>query len=111
MLSAGKMQESLQYNLLAVKAKPEDALAHAQLGQSYFFLGRLDMAEVELKKAKALDPAHFSYPQLVLAEIYARQQNPSSAVMELEEFLKLHPDSDRAPSLRTLIQKLQGKID
>jgi len=109
LLSAGKVQEALEYNLLAVKARPDDALAHAQLGQSYFFLGRLDMAEVELKKSKALDPAHFSYPQLVLAEIYARQQNPASAIMELEEFLKLHPDSDRAPVLRTLIQKLRGK--
>jgi tetratricopeptide (TPR) repeat protein len=111
LLTSGKVQESLQYNLLAVKAKPEDALARAQLGQSYFYLGQFDMAEVELKKAKALDPAHFSYPQLVLAEIYLRQQNPSSAVMELEEFLRFHPDSDRAPRLRTIIQNLRGKVN
>jgi Flp pilus assembly protein TadD len=111
LLSIGRMQESLQYNLLAVKARPEDALAHAQLGQSHFFLGQFDMAEVELKKAKALDPAHFSYPQLVLAEIYAQKQNPSSAIVELEEFLKLHPDSERAPGLRILIQKLRGKVN
>jgi len=110
LLSTGKVQESLEYNLLAVKARPDDALAHAQLGQSYFFLGRLDMAEVELKKSKALDPAHFSYPQLVLAELYVQQQKPSLAVMELEEFLKLHPDSDRAPKLRILLEKLRGKV-
>ena len=111
LLSAGKVQESLQYNLLAIKAKPEDALARSQLGQTYFFLGKLDMAEAELRKAKTLDPAHFSYPQLLLAEIYARQQDPSSAARELEEFLKFHPDSDRAPRLRAVIQNLRGKVN
>ncbi len=109
LLSAGKVEESLQYNLLAVKAKPGDALGHAQLGQSHFYLGRLDLAEVELKKAKALDPAHFSYPQLVLAEIYMRGQNRPAAILELEEFLRLHPDAARAPALRTLIDELRGK--
>jgi len=109
LLSAGKVQESLEYNLLAVKAKPEDALGRSQLGQSYFYLGQLDGAEAELKKAKALDPAHFSYPQLILAEIYLRRQNPAAAAMELEEFLRFHPDSDRAPKLRAIIQNLRGK--
>jgi len=109
LLSAGKVQESLKYNLLAVQAKPDDALAHSQLGQSHFYLGRLDLAEVELKKAKALDPAHFSHPQLVLAEIYVRRQNASAAIVELEEFLKLHPDSVRAPALRLLINRLRDK--
>jgi len=109
LLSAGKIQEALEYNLRAVKAKPADALAHAQLGQSYLLLGRFDLAEVELKKSKALDPAHFSFPQLVLAELYLRQQNAASAIEELGEFLKLHPDSDRAPNLCILLEKLRGK--
>lgn len=109
LLSEGRFAESLEYNLLAVKARPEDALARSQLGQSYFFLNELDKAEVELKKAKSLDPAHFSFPQLVLAEIYARMQNPGSALRELEEFLRLHPDSDRAAAVRNAIQKLRGK--
>ncbi len=109
LLSAGRVQESLEYNQRATRARPDDALAHAQLGQSYFQLGRLDLAAGELKKAKALDPAHFSYPQLVLAEIYMRQQDTSSAITEIEEFLKLHPDSNRAPNLKILLEKLRGK--
>jgi tetratricopeptide (TPR) repeat protein len=109
LLSGGKIEESLTQNLLAVKARPDDALAHSQLGQSYFYLGQTDLAETELKKATALDPAHFSYPQLVLAEVYLRKENPGLAIQELEQFLKLHPDSDRAPNIRKVLQQLRGK--
>ena len=109
LISMGKVQESLAYNQLAAKTMPEDPLARAQLGQSYFFLDQLEAAEGELRKAKTLDPGHFSGPQLVLAEIYRRKQDPARAVLELEEFLKLHPDSSRAAELRNTIRKLQGK--
>jgi tetratricopeptide (TPR) repeat protein len=109
LLSGRKVQESLKYNLLAVQARPEDALAHSQLGQSHFLLGQLDLAEVELRKAVSLDPSHFSYPQLILAQIYMLKQNPAMAIQELEEFLKLHPDSDRTPNLLKAIQELRGK--
>jgi Tfp pilus assembly protein PilF len=109
LLSGGKTQESLKYNLLAVRARPADALGRSQLGQSYMYLGQLDLAEVELKKAKALDPGHFSFPQLVLAEIYARRQDFSRAALEVEEFIKLHPDSDRTPALRKILEQLRGK--
>jgi Tfp pilus assembly protein PilF len=109
LLSEGKWQESLSYNLLAVQARPDDALGQAQLGQSYFAVGQLDAAEVALKNAKALDPGHFSYPQLVLARIYLQKQNPERVILEMEEFLKLHPDSDRASAIRKALQELRGK--
>lgn len=109
LLSAGKWQESLSYNLRAVEARPDDALGQSQLGQSYFAAGQLDAAEVALKNAKALDPAHFSYPQLVLASIYLQKRNPALAILEMEEFLKLHPDSDQAPAIRKALKELRGK--
>jgi tetratricopeptide (TPR) repeat protein len=110
LISEGKLQESLDYNLRAVEARPDDALAHSQLGQSYFSLGQPDAAEVELKRAKALDAGHFSLPQLVLAEIYLRKRNPGAAIKEMEEFLKLHPDSDRVPIIRKQLQDLKKMV-
>jgi tetratricopeptide (TPR) repeat protein len=110
LLSGGKIEAALPFNLRAVRARPEDALAHAQLGQNYFYLGQLDPSEVELKKAKALDPGHFSFPQLILAQLYMMKQKPVLAVEELEEFLKLHPDSERADRIRKTIQDLRGKF-
>jgi tetratricopeptide (TPR) repeat protein len=104
LLSLEKYEESLPINARAVKEKPGDALAQSQLGQSYFFLGQLDNAENHLKKAKSLDPSHFSHPQLVLMKIYSLKKQEPEAVMELEEFLRLHPDSNIALQIREQVE-------
>ncbi len=106
LMAQNKVEESLAVNLEAVKARPGDALAHSQLGSSYFFLGRLDEAEIQLKEAKAIDPGHFSYPQLVLVGIYTRRNQPEAAAAEIREFIKLHPDSEWTPKLRKALETL-----
>jgi outer membrane protein assembly factor BamD (BamD/ComL family) len=87
---------------------PVDALAQAQLGMSYFYLGQLDAAEKHLKQAKSLEPGHFSHPQLFLMQIYAKRNRTPEAILEMEEFLKLHPDSAKAPRIRELLQKVRA---
>lgn len=109
LLSQGKREEALSVNLRAVRARPADALAHSQLGQSYFFLDRLEEAEKHLKRAKELDPAHFSLPQLVLAEIYRRRNQREAMARELEEFLALHPDSELAPQVRKTLDEVGAR--
>jgi tetratricopeptide (TPR) repeat protein len=104
LLSAGRIDESLPINLKAVRARPDDALAHVQLGRSYFELGQLDKAEEQLREAKALDPAHFSLPQLTLIQIYERKQDHVAVVREIEDFLKQHPDSTMAPAMRKVLE-------
>jgi tetratricopeptide (TPR) repeat protein len=108
LLSQGKDRDSLTINQQAVKIKPDDALAQSQLGQSYFYLGQLDEAERHLKQAKSLDPAHFSFPQLVLAQIYARLQNLPALADEMKEFLRLHPDAKQAPEIRKSLEKVRA---
>ncbi len=108
LLSQGKIEESLEINLQAVRARPDDTLGQAQLGQSYYYLGRFDEAAKHLSQAKQLDPSHFSYPQLVLAEIYRRQGRHPAFISELEEFLEFHPDSKEAPEIRNLLQKARA---
>jgi tetratricopeptide (TPR) repeat protein len=100
----------LEINQRAVRARPDDALGQSQLGQSYYFLGRLDEAEKHLKEAKAIDPSHFSFPQLVLAELYQRRGNYPALVGELEEFLRLHPDSEEAPAVRTSLERVRARL-
>ena len=108
LLSLRRYEDSLTVNLQAVKARPNDALAQSQLGQSYFYLGQPEEAEVHLKQAKALDPAHFSFPQIVLAAIYRKRGNYVAAIKELEEFLSLHPDSTRAPYARQELDAIRA---
>lgn len=110
LLAQKKLEESLEYNRMAVEMQPDDALAFSQLGQNYYFLNETDKAESALKKAKILDPAHFSFPQLVLASIYYRRRNFKAVISELEEFLTLHPDAPSAPQVRKMLDKTRASM-
>ncbi len=107
LLSLNRYQEALKYNEFAVSQRPDDALANSQMGLNYFFLGDDDKALEYLRTAKRIDPAHFSHPQLVLAQIYARRGDPKSAAGELRDFLARHPDASNADSVRAWLEKLR----
>ena len=109
LLSLRRFEEALKYNQYAAGERPDDALANSQLGQNHFFLGDFDKALKYLQEAKRLDPAHFSQPQLVLAEIYQRRGDRAQAIAELEDFLARHPDSRNAEAARRWLEQLRGK--
>jgi tetratricopeptide (TPR) repeat protein len=102
-----KLDEAADYNLQAVLTRPNDALANSQLGQTYFGLARMDLAEKYLERARQIDPAHFSHPQLLLAEIHLRRGERREAAAVLEEFLKYHPDWPQAAKMRQTIAELR----
>jgi tetratricopeptide (TPR) repeat protein len=108
LLNLGRPREALLYNQRAVSRRPNDALANSQLGLSYFDLNDAEQAEHYLKMAIQLDPAHFSHPQLVLADIYVRRGDRAAAVETLRGFLKQHPDSPETPGVRERIAELSG---
>ena len=103
-----KLDEALKYNVFAVLARPNDALANSQLGLTYFHLRRPDLAEKYLVETVRLDPAHFSYPQLVLAEIHVRRGERAKAADDLEDFLRRHPDWHAATRMREAIRSLRA---
>jgi tetratricopeptide (TPR) repeat protein len=111
LLSLGKLAESLELNQRAVEMQPSDPLAHSQLGQCAFAMGDLVAAETSLTRAKSLDPVHFSYPQLVLAEICRLRNDLACVVRELEDFLRHHPDYPESETLRAIIRDVQEKLD
>ena len=106
LLTERKNEEALPYNLKAAMSRPHDALANAQLGMNYFALGNLDQSEKYLQMAKRIDPAHFSHPQLTLAQIYLRRHQRAKAVEELRDFLRRHPDSPQAVTVRDELLQL-----
>jgi tetratricopeptide (TPR) repeat protein len=109
LLTLGKLDEALQFNLYAVLSRPQDALANSQLGMTYFAVNNLDLAEKYLEIAKRLDPAHFSHPQMTLAEIHLRRHQPAAAADELEDFLRRHPDWPQAANIRLAVAKLRNE--
>jgi Tfp pilus assembly protein PilF len=108
LLTLGKLDEAMRFNADCVLAKPKDALANSQLGLTYFGKGDLALAERYLLEARRLDPAHFSHPQLALAQIYQRQGKNEAAVREIEDLLRRHPDHPQSAELRQAAMKLRA---
>lgn len=107
LLNLQRPQEALEYNKFAVKARPNDALANSQLGLTYYRLGQMQLAEQYLSTAERLDPSHFSHPQLLLAEIYARRGDKAATLRELNDFVSRFPDSEAAAELRKRLAAVQ----
>ncbi len=107
LLSEGKMDEALQYNAQAVLSRPNDALANSQLGLTYFAIGSLELGQKYLEIARHIDPAHFSYPQLALAQIHLKRNERAAAAEEFHDFLRRHPDAPEAVRVRESLAKLE----
>lgn len=104
LVTVNRPRDALGYNAMAVQMRDNDALAHSQLGMTYFELGDLDRAAKELDRARRLDPAHFSHPQLLLVEIYLRRGERDQAKAAADEFLHYHPDWPEAAKLRNAVK-------
>ena len=107
LLSEGKMDQALAYNSQAVFSRPHDALANSQLGLTYFATGSLDLGQKYLEIARRIDPAHFSYPQLALAQIHLKRNERAAAAEEFHDFLRRHPDAPQAAWVRESLAKLE----
>jgi tetratricopeptide (TPR) repeat protein len=107
LLNLNKLDEALVRNQRAVLTRPNEPLANSQLGMTYFAAGDLDLAVKYLEIARHLDAAHFSHPQLTLAEIHLRRGDNAAAATDLEDFLSHHPDYPTAARIRETIEKLR----
>jgi len=107
LVTVHKLDEALDYNVRAVLTRPSDALANSQLGMVYFELGQFDQAAKYLERARQIDPAHFSHPQLFLAEIHLRRGEKPEAAQVMEDFLNHHPDYPQAAKMRQTIEDLR----
>jgi Tfp pilus assembly protein PilF len=107
LVTVHKLDEALEVNVHAMLTRPNDALANSQLGMTYFELGQFDSAVKYLERAWKLDPAHFSHPQLFLAEIHLRRGHKHEAATVLEDFLQHHPDYPQAETMRRNIDELR----
>lgn len=108
MVSLHKLDEAMDYNLKAVLQRPNDALANAQLGLTYFMLRRYDLASKYLERTREIDPANMTYPQLLLFQIHVRRGERGAAASDLEDFLARHPDWPQAVKVRETIAGLRA---
>jgi tetratricopeptide (TPR) repeat protein len=103
LINLRKLDEALELNVHAVLVRPGDALANSQLGMTYFEVGNFDAALKYLERARKIDPAHFSHPQIYLAEIHLRRGETRLAADALEDYATHHPDDPAVPKMREKI--------
>lgn len=109
LIHLNRLEEARQCNEQAVSLRPDDPLAHSQLGLTYMALGRNEPALKNLLQAERLDPSYFTQPQLWLAEIYMRQGKRKMAIEKLEDFLRYHPNSPDVPKFQSVLAKLKAE--
>lgn len=103
LINLRKLDEALDLNVHAVLVRPGDALANSQLGMTYFEVGNFDSALKYLERARKIDPAHFSRPQIYIAEIHYRRGDTRVASEALDEYVRQHPDDPGAAKMRAKI--------
>jgi TolB-like protein/DNA-binding winged helix-turn-helix (wHTH) protein/Flp pilus assembly protein TadD len=88
----GRLDEALPLHRRAVDLDPLNADSWEQLAETEFFMGQLDKAAADLKKAMELSPDVWPGPSL-LSQIYVMQGRPQDALPEIE---LVRPDPIRA---------------
>lgn len=110
LLSENRYEESLKFDEQALTLRPADSLANVQAGIGYFAVGKYDLAEAALTETLRTDPAHFSKPQLFLADIYLLRGDIPGAVRQLKDYLDRRPDSPERDRLMARIQRLEAAL-
>lgn len=90
----------------AILIRPDDPQPRAQLGMALFQLQELSLAIDQLVKARTIDPAHFSQPQLLSAEIFRLLGEGDNMKAELKSFLENFPDDPKGPAVKQTLESM-----
>lgn len=90
----------------AVLIKPDDPFPRTQLGTVLYQMQDLTRALDQLVKARALDPRHYSQPQIITAEVFRTLRDRESVALELEDFLENFPDDPKVQAIRKVLDSI-----
>ena len=91
-----------------LKRQPNSAFGYFLQGSMYSHTNRPELAEKSLRTALQYDPK-MSQASLQLVNLYLQQKRTSDAIVELESYLKVFPDTPFSPQARDLLKRLQGE--
>lgn len=106
---SGSLDKAVPIFERLVQQYPDDPSMRYSLGLSYFFLKKMDQAEVEFKKVLEHNPEHVgSY--LNLASIYERSGNLSKAIESLEKVVLLNPESSSGKQAKERLGIIEANL-
>lgn len=86
--------------------EPNSSFGHLLMGTLFTRLGKLEVAEKELRRSLELD-SMTAKAHLALVNLYMQQKRNGDAVAELRVFLKAFPDDSFAPKARQVLSRLE----
>jgi tetratricopeptide (TPR) repeat protein len=101
-----KFADSQRTLTRAVELKPESFEAEYELGKSYWATGNIAEAEAHARKAVRIRP-EFPLSHILLGNVALRKNDPTTALAELTEYLKLDPKGPFAQPVHDQIAKIQ----
>jgi len=106
LLADGRFRQALEAQRRALALRSDDAVANAQAGMSHYYLREYSEARTYFERVVELDPESATFPHLYLAHIATAQKHSQDAARYMHGFLRYHPNSPQAPSLRKAIERL-----
>jgi tetratricopeptide (TPR) repeat protein len=94
----------------ALDLEPDSAEAQYELGRTLASTGKWDQAEPHVQRAIALNP-NYAGPHALMGNIYVQKEQPEAALHELEEFLRLDPQSSMAPQVKDMIVQIKKTME
>lgn len=94
----------------AVTLSPDFWLGHYELGRALFLEGRIDEAKTSAEQARSLAPAAPIIYRL-LANIHLREKDYRAAEADIDEYVKLDPDSAAGRRAKELREVVAQKVD
>lgn len=101
--------EAEKHLLKAQQLNPADWHVHYELGRAYYGLDQLENAEKRLRLARKAHPDYGNL-YLLLANVLVLQHKYAEGLAEMEEFLKVAPNSPLAPQVREKTNLLKAEL-
>src|SRR5205809_1612463 len=99
-------QEPLRQSL---ELNRDSAEAHYELARALWGLNKWEEAEPHVHKAIQLNKDYAS-PHILMGNIYLQEENPTFAMTEFQEYLRLEPQGPDAPAVKEIVAKIQKAL-
>jgi tetratricopeptide (TPR) repeat protein len=99
-------QEPLRQSL---ELNQDSAEAHYELARSLWAMNKWEEAEPHVRKAIQLNKG-YATPHVLMGNIYLQEENPSFAMTEFKEYLRLDPQGPDAPAVKVIVAKIQKAL-
>lgn len=94
----------------ALEIDPKNNNVRVDMGTCYRYLGRSDLAVEAYRKAIEMQPDHPNAHLNLGVVLFDDMKQYPEAIRELERFLEIEPNSERAVEIRGLIEQLKQQV-